>query len=210
MLTIHDLAKIEGCKTDKSDAVHSFNGRSYLHEYERLFEPIRHKPIKLLEIGVYKGDSLRLWKEYFGLGEIYGLDIDPESKQHEHNRIHVFIGDQSDPNTLEAIAKECPRFDVIIDDGSHVLNYILASFRYLWPTISPGGFYAIEDLSLSYGRPLECWPGMQFNKPDAFQPNDRQLFNAELLNRLATMDGHQGDVAAIYLFSMLAFFQKIT
>ena len=69
----------------------------YFEIYERHFTPFRGKAVKVLEIGVYKGGSLAMWRSYFGSGSIIvGLDIDPTCKQFEKafDNIHVRIGDQ--------------------------------------------------------------------------------------------------------------------
>ena len=61
---------------------------------ERYFERYRLKKIKVLEVGVEAGTSLRMWKEYFPNAEIHGFDIDEACKIHEKDRIRVHIGDQ--------------------------------------------------------------------------------------------------------------------
>ena len=52
------------------------NDYGFLDIYEKYFEPLREKKLNILEIGVDKGDSLRLWKEYFFNSKIWGLDIE--------------------------------------------------------------------------------------------------------------------------------------
>ena len=69
----------------------------YLPIYESLFKKYSGKKIKVLEIGVLRGGSLKLWKEYFGAdAQSYGIDIDPTAKQYEADGIKIFIGDQGD------------------------------------------------------------------------------------------------------------------
>lgn len=65
----------------------------YFEIYERLFSKYRGKKIKMLEIGVFKGGSLQMWKDYFGKdATIVGVDINPECKSFEEDGIHVEIG----------------------------------------------------------------------------------------------------------------------
>lgn len=60
--------------TDKASPSNDF-----LSFYERYFEPLRGRPIKLLEIGVMDGASLRTWRDYFPNGTIIGVDINPDA-----------------------------------------------------------------------------------------------------------------------------------
>ena len=46
----------------------------YTVYYEWAFHPLRDRDIKLLEIGVGGGESIRMWLDYFSRGQIYGLD----------------------------------------------------------------------------------------------------------------------------------------
>ena len=49
------------------------------HEYLELYDPIlaawADKELKLLEIGIHKGGSLKLWRDYFPRGIIVGIDL---------------------------------------------------------------------------------------------------------------------------------------
>lgn len=129
--------------TDKSSRVHW-----YTRHYETYLEPLRNEPIKLLEIGIQSGASLRMWKEYFPNAQIYGLDY-YDCKPFEDDRIKVIQGNQRDLKTLEKVS-QIAQFDVIIDDGSHKNADVLASFDYLFPRLAPGGMYVIEDFNLMY------------------------------------------------------------
>jgi hypothetical protein len=37
----------------------------YVTEYDRIFSPLRNRPITLLEIGIHNGGSLEIWSNYF-------------------------------------------------------------------------------------------------------------------------------------------------
>lgn len=69
----------------------------YFDIYHRHFARFRNKPVKVLEIGVFKGGSLAMWRKYFGpQAKIFGVDIDPVCKDFEEDGIKVIIGDQED------------------------------------------------------------------------------------------------------------------
>lgn len=127
---------------------------NYFDAYEVLFSRWRNASPKVLEIGVDRGGSLRLWKSYFGEGSsVVGVDINPQCARFDNPAInvHVRIGSQADPIFLRRIVAEFGRFDIIIDDGSHMVSHQIASFNALFDTgLCPGGIYMVEDLESSY------------------------------------------------------------
>jgi demethylmacrocin O-methyltransferase len=110
---------------------------------------MRTQPIRLLEIGVGEGGSLRMWRDYFAKGKVYGLEID-RRKHFDASAITVFKGSQSDERLLAKIASDAGGFDIVIDDGSHRWSDQITSFKVLFPHVMPGGYYVIEDLHTSY------------------------------------------------------------
>jgi len=66
----------------------------YMKHYESHFAPLRKKRLKILEIGVAKGCSVRMWQEYFPNSMIFAIDIE-NKKKHEEDRIKTFQGSQS-------------------------------------------------------------------------------------------------------------------
>ena len=117
---------------------------SYLEVYEQLFEPLRRRPMSMLEIGVYKGNSMRMWKTWFPQARIFGMDINPEVAPVPG--CELVIANQTDRAVIEARWSD-ESLDLIIDDGSHRLEHQLLSLCYLWPKLKRGGLYVIEDLS---------------------------------------------------------------
>jgi predicted O-methyltransferase YrrM len=132
--------------TDKSSAHHDFLGF-----YETFLGPLRAERVSVLEIGVYRGNSLAMWSEYFTAGRIVGMDVDLSTKQFETDRVRVEIADQGDVADLVRIATKHGPFDLVLDDGSHCWDHQITSVRYLLPFIRPGRFYILEDLDTSYG-----------------------------------------------------------
>ena len=121
----------------------SKQGHNYLPLYHRHFNEIRMQVKRVLEIGVQTDSSIRMWKDYFPNAEIYGLDIEPNCKQFEEDRIKIVIGDQSDRNVLSTLPDD---FDIIIDDGSHIPEHQVGSFLYLFQhKMNSRGIYVVED-----------------------------------------------------------------
>jgi hypothetical protein len=126
----------------------------YLEIYERHFSPYRNTPVKMLEIGVFKGGSLELWREYFGeTATILGIDINPKCAEYVTAPNQVRIGSQDDPLFLESVIREMGTPDIVLDDGSHIGRHQRKTFDILFPLLKPGALYVIEDLHTSY------WPG---------------------------------------------------
>lgn len=130
-----------------------FKWTHYLPIYERHFERFVNRPMSILEIGCLHGGSLQMWKRYFGpLANIVAIDIDPNAKAHEEDQISVRIGDQSDEKFLFNVVEEFGQFDIIVDDGSHLPEHQIKSFKVLYPNIKDSGVYVVEDLHTNY------WP----------------------------------------------------
>jgi predicted O-methyltransferase YrrM len=133
--------------TDKSSRNHG-----YLPLYDGVLAPLRQRPVRLLEIGVLGGASLRMWRDYFPHGHIVGLDRDTAAQAHAGERVEVHLADQADPQGMAALVRSLAPFDVMIDDGSHIWSHQIETLRVLLPLVKPGGVYILEDLHTSYGR----------------------------------------------------------
>lgn len=126
------------------------------HGYTELYD--KYIPEKgkftLLEIGVWHGDSLRMWEEYNPELNIHGVDIDPNVRKflNASDKSVVHIGDQSNKEFMENVVVASGVPDFIIDDGSHQHEHIVVSFKILWDYLKPGGFYFVEDLHPSYAQ----------------------------------------------------------
>lgn len=208
-MTIHELAKQDGCCTDKQNTSHAFRGENYLHVYERYFEARRAEPIKLLEIGVLFGWSLILWSRYFPYAQITGLDIDPTRKWKPNERIEIVTGDQANEETLTQVSSERGPFDIVIDDGSHYVPHAIASFNALFPLMPSRGIYVIEDTRCFYSCACADWPGMEHNQSHSSWANDRAPFDAVLQALVREMDHHQGNVRAVHFHPMMVVVEKV-
>lgn len=130
--------------------------KHYFPAYEAHFNRFVNRPLILFEIGVSHGGSLQLWKKYFGPGaQIVGLDVDQRCAALVEDQISVRIGSQADPNFLQSVLDEFGSPDIIIDDGSHVMSDVIASFKHLYPKMSETGVYFVEDMHTSYWTDYE-------------------------------------------------------
>ena len=123
----------------------------YFDIYERHLERFRGKSPVMIEIGVMGGGSLAMWKEYFGPGsQIIGVDINPDCKAHEGEGIEVFIGSQDDPALINSIFAKYPHVDIVLDDGSHFMAHMIASFELMYHRVRGNGVYMVEDTHTCY------------------------------------------------------------
>lgn len=130
----------------------------YFPIYESIFGPIRTEPLRILEIGIWHGASLKLWRRYFeNPGTIIvGVDVLPECIRFDApaTGVHVRIGSQADPVFLKRVVEEFGPFDLIMDDGSHHSSHIIASFNHLYADgLKDNGIYFVEDLHANYWHP---------------------------------------------------------
>jgi hypothetical protein len=138
-------------QTNTGKSIHKWS--HYFPAYERHLTAWRNRTLTFFEIGVGKGGSLQMWSRFFGpLSTIVGVDIEPSCKVHQRDGVHVRIGDQSDPLFLDELIREFGTPDVVLDDGSHKMDHILATFTHLYPRLSKNGVYVVEDLHTAY------WP----------------------------------------------------
>lgn len=122
--------------------------RHYFDIYERHFSKFRGKPVRVLEIGVFSGGSLPMWREYFGpASQIYGLDIEPACKNYEQPGIEILIGDQADRSFWSRFRQQYGPIDVVIDDGGHEPEQQSVTMEELLPYMSPGGVFLCEDIT---------------------------------------------------------------
>ena len=140
-------------KSDKGITIFPFHG--YTIHYEKLFVLHRLEPINILEIGLAKTNhreylhtacpSLQMWLDYFPNAYVYGFDIDDFSHVNMP-RTKIIRGDQGNIEDLDKITAICPKFDIVIDDGSHASYHQQTSLKTLFPHITKDGLYIIEDL----------------------------------------------------------------
>jgi cephalosporin hydroxylase len=129
--------------TDKNTYYHN-----YTRQYNSLFNEFREKPIKYLEIGVFKGGSIKAIRETFKNSTcILGLDINNTCKQYQdvENNIFIEIGNATDSNFIQQITEKYGSFDIILDDGSHRNKDVINTFELLFPLLNDNGLYIVED-----------------------------------------------------------------
>lgn len=161
--------RLDASSYDTDKAIHTH----YLRSYEEYFDKLQDREVRLLELGVYKGGSLLLWRDYFQKGLIVGLDLNPIQLDDPSGRIRTYSGQQQDTSLLDLIAAETAPggFDVIIDDCSHIGELTRISFWHLFDNhLKPGGLYVIEDWSTGYWDSWFDGVNFQPRRENGFSP----------------------------------------
>jgi hypothetical protein len=119
---------------------------TYINEYEKLLGRYRENST-VLEIGICRGESLKMWDEYFINSKVYGIDITDQYIKDliDENKYNIIIGNACSKDILKQLNNLT--FDVIIDDGSHLIGDQINSFNILKNVMNPNGIYIIEDVN---------------------------------------------------------------
>lgn len=153
--------------------------RHYFDIYHRHFNELREREnLVVLEIGIYSGGSLDMWRDYFGpSATIYGVDVEPACQNYARPGTHVLIGDQAERTFWRRVLADgtLPAPDIVIDDGGHTPQQQRVTLEELLPCVRPGGVYLCEDVHE--------------------QDNAFAAYVSGLADRLNGMEGARHDVA---------------
>lgn len=139
LIEIYENHKTENAGLGDKGTLHK-----YIENYDLIFRDYRYRDnINVMEIGVQEGYSLRMWRDYFARARIVGIDIKDCPK--DINGCEFYKCDQNNPDEINKVL-EGENFDIIIDDGSHLFEHQVTSFKSLFPRLNPGGIYVIEDI----------------------------------------------------------------
>jgi trans-aconitate methyltransferase len=137
-LTIQELTK--KYKTDKFSGERM--GHSYAQFYQDVLSSRTKKPLRLLEIGVKDGESIRLWSELLPEAQIVGIDVQLKTTAliNQRNNVVLIQADAYQSLPLQP-------FDIIIDDGPHTFISQMKAIELYIPKMKPLGVFVIEDVT---------------------------------------------------------------
>lgn len=149
-----------------ADQVWVLKGKTFFDRYDSYLGG--DQPKNVLEVGIFEGGSALLFADKWPDAKIVGVDIrDPNPEVTNHierlgfsDRISLYYNtSQNDEAKLAGILeKEFPNgMDLVIDDASHLYELTKASFDILFPRLTPGGMYIVEDWAWAH------WAGTQNN-----------------------------------------------
>lgn len=137
----------------------------YPKKWGNILEPYKTNTQRFLEIGLDKGITLPIWKEYFNC-EIYGIDITLSNLQIDRTKYHLYEMDATDKEVaIKNIGTKT--FDVIVDDSSPYFHFEI--FEIYQAFLNKNGIYIIETfkpfhpLLLDYARLTRRYPNFNFH-----------------------------------------------
>lgn len=159
---------------------------SYDLIYERYFAPVRKEPLKILELGVYKGASVRAHLDYFPNATVHGVDIFERvplgEVKTDEERSALFQGSSTDSDMVSRIRKEFKniKYDFIIDDAQHTPEANRKTFQVFSRMLTTRGVYFIEDIwaldKMSDSQKNHYW--LQRHKNDFTQEKYAEFLDA--------------------------------
>jgi 23S rRNA U2552 (ribose-2'-O)-methylase RlmE/FtsJ len=161
------------------------------------------------------GASIAAFREYFPKAKIYGIDVDPHCKVFDNPSKNIFVEimSQTDEAAINAFLKDT-KFDIILDDASHVNKFTIASYNILNNRIKSNGLYIIEDLGCAYFK-LETefgvsriWPGMSYNTTPTSEFNNDIADIHELTNSIITKLDNGMDKRSVYSLSDISYVHR--
>lgn len=171
---LSDIFDKQKYDTDKDDLGYIDNF------YNELFLKVKDFPINFLEIGVYRGGSVKLWKDYLHIdSKIHAADVN----YFEHlSGTHSIIGDMYSDEQVSKFSDEY--FDLIIDDGPHTFESFVLLMQKYFSKIKKGGTLIIEDIiNTSWVKPLfELSYSLGYSKCEIIDMTGKQKTD-DLLNR---------------------------
>lgn len=120
--------------------------------YQKHFENRQHTTKTVLEIGIYGGESILLWHDYFHNAKVYALDIEPrpnkpEFQQPDNRLVVIDRADAYNTNMINSLrAMEPEGYDIVIDDGPHTFESMVFYVMNYLPLVKKGGIFVLEDI----------------------------------------------------------------
>jgi len=131
----------------------SIKNDTYFDIYEFIFNSYRGKPITFIEVGVFNGGSLHMWREYFGdQARIIGVDFNPIALELEKDGFEIYIGNQESSEFWLDLKSKVGEADIILDDGGHKNGQQISTLYNGVELIKDGGVIVVEDTHTSYFR----------------------------------------------------------
>ena len=138
-------------KSFKKSRYNCIKHTNYFPIYDQLFKSYRGKKITFVEIGVFSGGSLFMWRNFFGKkANIIGIDLNPKAKKFEKYGFKIFIGDQSKEKFWNNFFNSVGKVDIVLDDGGHTNYQQIITTNKCIPMIKDNGKLVIEDVHTSF------------------------------------------------------------
>lgn len=188
---------------------------SYFPIYEQYFNRFKNTDLTFIEVGVQGGGSLQMWRKYFGnQAKIIGIDInDLKTFNPTKENVILLLGDQSDKNFWDSVLPGIGKIDVFLDDGSHQMNDQITTMKIIWPHLSVGGVYIVEDTHTSYYKE---WCGNGLQEPHTFIEFSKKLsdlvntdhWQGTISEEMIGLKNQFNNLASVHYCNSMAIFTK--
>jgi hypothetical protein len=137
---------VDNSRTDKN-TIHS-----YLPLYQNLLINKKETAKNVLEIGIYKGGSIKLWNDFFTNANVYGLDIMNSDyvwegiKNNKKIILHTSIDAYNNDFFINNFLNKNIRCDFMLDDGPHSLESMVQFIKLYSQIMTDDGILIIEDV----------------------------------------------------------------
>ena len=143
-MSLAELA--DNTRTDKNTT------HSYLDLYQELLISKKETAKNVLEVGIQKGGSIKLWSDFFTHARVYGIDIMNTEDLWEgiRNKENIILYTSTDAYnndffTSHFLDKNI-MFDCMLDDGPHTLESMKQFIKLYSQILTDDGILIIEDV----------------------------------------------------------------
>jgi len=189
---------------------------TYFDVYEHHFNKFIGKSPIVVEVGICRGGSAEMWKNYFKENAtIIGVDFDLNAfrKEYQTPGCKQVYGDQGDPQFWKKFFTDYPKVDIFIDDGGHHQYQQITTLEAIWPHLNLGGVYLCEDTHTSY------WPeyGGGLNHSSSFIEYSKNLIDLINIDHINFSNKHENianlldkykDINAIHYYDSIVVIDK--
>jgi SAM-dependent methyltransferase len=159
---------------------------AYTPIYGLLFAQLKNRPIDIAEIGIWGGEGLKIFRDFFPEARLFGFEFERESIEWvtrlgmKNTRI-AFIDVAKEDCITRAFEDAGTRFDIIIDDSTHLAAHQINVIRRCAPFLKDGGMLIIEDIFDDYRAPESLFEEViremdeQFSLATFIYPKNRRV-----------------------------------
>lgn len=137
---------VNNIRTDKNTS------HSYLGLYQQLLVDKKDTAKHVLEVGIDKGGSIKLWRDFFTNATVHGIDVIPiEYVWHELiNEDNIILYVSTDAYNEQffksAFLDKGIKCDFMLDDGPHTLESMVQFIKLYSQILTEDGILIIEDV----------------------------------------------------------------
>lgn len=174
----------------------------YFNVYHQHLQKFVGQEVSMVEVGVYSGGSMPMWREYFGdQCHVHGVDIEDACKIYENDYTTIHIGDQADRQFWKKFRQQVPQVDILIDDGGHKPHQQIVTLEEILPHLRPGGIFICEDID-GIGNEFTSYVNALNHSLNAM------VRTADKQNTVCTRTNFQSEIRSITVYPYMVVIEK--